>query len=352
MSGLRISAVSKSFGQFAALRDIDLDFDSGELVTFLGPSGCGKTTLLRIVSGLETADTGQIVLKGEDVTYRPTHLRNIGMVFQSLAMFPHLTVAENIAYGLRLRGMSREKSKKRVGDLLELVQLPGIENNSVSTLSGGQKQRVAIARALALEPDLFLLDEPMSALDANLRDDMQIELRKLQQSLGVTTIVVTHDQTEAMTLSDTIVVLGNTCVQQVGSPIEIYKMPKNRFVAEFVGAGNFLLGVLADRSTVTVGGESFRIGSAAPDVSVGASVTVLCRPEELVVVQGDETVLPNSLPAKVTFIRDIGHTVEILLDLKGQELLSIMAPRDCPDVRVGQDVNVRFPPEHCRAMLA
>ena len=349
MTELRIEGVSKSFGTFQALEDINLSFSSGGLTTFLGPSGCGKTTLLRIISGLEIPNDGRVILDGKEITFTPTHKRDIGMVFQSLALFPHLNVADNIAYGMRLKGISASERSARVAELLEMMQLPDHEKSSVLQLSGGQRQRIAIARALALNPKLFLLDEPMSALDANLRDDMQIELRRLQQTLGITTVVVTHDQTEAMTLSDQVVVLGENKVQQVGKPDEVYKMPANRFVAEFIGSGNFLEGQMMDAQTAKIAGRTFDVGSTALGVEVGQGVTLLSRPEDLTISIIAHDGHRNTLPATVTFIRDIGYLVEVLMDVNGTEVMAFVPPKDRPQIEVGQSVNVHFTAERCRA---
>ena len=245
MSGLAIKDITKRFGDFTAVDAINLSVPHGTFVCLLGPSGCGKTTLLRMIAGLEEPTSGAILLDDQDITPMPTHKRNLGMVFQSLALFPHLSVGDNIAYALRIRGASREEQAKRVDELLKMVHLPGFADRPVAKLSGGQRQRVAIARALALSPKLFLLDEPLSALDAKLREAMQVELRQLQQQLGITTIVVTHDQREAMTMADLVVVMGNGKIRQAAAPIEIYRKPADAFVADFIGSTN-LLDVTAD----------------------------------------------------------------------------------------------------------
>ena len=215
---LSIRGVSKSYGATLALKDVDLELPGGKLICFLGPSGCGKTTLLRIIAGLESVSSGSVRLGANDLTNVPTHKRNVGMVFQSFALFPHLSVAENVAYGLRIRGVGKQERLRRADELLALVQMEGLGSRGIAQLSGGQRQRVAMARALALDPDLFLLDEPLSALDAKLREAMQVELRRLQRQVGITTIIVTHDQEEAMTMADLVVVMGNNRVQQVGTP--------------------------------------------------------------------------------------------------------------------------------------
>jgi putative spermidine/putrescine transport system ATP-binding protein len=280
MSGLRIEHVDKLFGQFVALEDVDLEFPHGKFICLLGPSGCGKTTLLRVIAGLEAPTRGRILLDGSDITTVPAHRRELGMVFQSLALFPHLSVGENIAYGLRIRGVDAATRRKRAEELLELVRLPGVADRQVSQLSGGQRQRVAIARALALSPKLFLLDEPLSALDAKLREHMQIELRQLQQRLGISTIAVTHDQREAMTMSDIVVIMDQGRVQQVGPPLESYRQPANAFVADFIGITNLLSGILADGG-VRIAEHALRAERLPAGLAAGAKVTVSVRPEEV-----------------------------------------------------------------------
>jgi len=240
LSNLTISNLSKSFGSHVALNDISVEVASGEFICLLGGSGCGKTTLLRLIAGLETHDNGSIELAGNDLTQVPCHKRNIGMVFQSLALFPHLNVGDNIAYGMRLAGVSATDAAADVTRLLDMVGLSGLETRSVAALSGGQKQRVAIARALALKPNAFLMDEPFSALDAGLRDQMQVEVKRIQRDLAVTTVFVTHDQREAMALADRIVVMNGGVIEQAGPPDELYSRPATRFVAEFIGVNNIL----------------------------------------------------------------------------------------------------------------
>lgn len=238
MAELTITNLRKSFGSFEALRDISISVEDGEFICLLGGSGCGKTTLLRLVAGLETHDEGTIKLAGSDLTQVPCHRRNIGMVFQSLALFPHLSVGDNIAYGMRLQGLSDTTPK--VEALLDMVGLSGLGSRAVSALSGGQRQRVAIARALAMEPQIFLMDEPFSALDAALRDQMQDEVKRIQRDLGITTVFVTHDQREAMALADRIVVMNNGHIEQAAPPEELYARPATRFVARFIGTNNLI----------------------------------------------------------------------------------------------------------------
>jgi putative spermidine/putrescine transport system ATP-binding protein len=352
MSTLIIEGLSKSFGRLTALTDVTLTFEPGEMITFLGPSGCGKTTLLRIIAGLEEPTDGSVFLNGSDVTRQPIHQRDIGMVFQSFALFPHLTVGENIAYGLKLRGVSREQREQRARELLDLVRLPGIAQRRIHQLSGGQRQRVAIARALALRPKLFLLDEPMSALDANLRNEMQIELRQLQQSLGITTIVVTHDQTEAMTISDRIVVFGDKTVQQIGRPTDIYKRPANRFVARFIGTSNIIPARLTGQREATFKGTRIELSQQAEALSVGDDVLVVTRPEEIIIEEHKRAEAPNLLNGRVTFVRDIGVLIEILVDCQGHSFAAVMTPKDAPNVTVGSQIHVRLPASACLALEA
>jgi putative spermidine/putrescine transport system ATP-binding protein len=289
---------------------------------------------------------GHIKLAEKDVTHLPAHKRNLGMVFQSLALFPHLSVAENIAYALRIRGRDKQTQRRRAEELLELVRLPGVADRHVSQLSGGQRQRVAIARALALEPELFLLDEPLSALDAKLREEMQVELKLLQQRVGVTTILVTHDQREAMTMADLVVVMRDGEVQQVGSPLEVYRSPANAFVAEFIGTSNLLKGEVADGATIRVA-EHVLQGTAIPEGAAdGAAVTVSIRPEDVHLHPGEQSG-PNRLTGTVAFVRDVGQSVEIYVDCGETRITSHVQPRDKPDVGQGHPVTVELPAEAC-----
>ena len=352
MSGLLIENVTKMYGSVTAVTDVNLHFKSGEMICFLGPSGCGKTTLLRMIAGLESPTSGTISLDGQDLTPVPVHKRNVGMVFQSFALFPHLSVGENISYAMRIRGLPRSQCEDRVRELLDMIHLPGVEDRRISQLSGGQRQRVAIARALALNPQIFLLDEPMSALDANLRESMQIELRKLQQELGITTIVVTHDQTEAMTMADNIVVMSAARVQQTGGPIEIYKKPVNKFVAEFIGTSNLLPAKMTTANQVQIGGHSIRISQSGEGAAPGQDVLLMTRPEEIYVHAATNKTGENRVNGQVTFIRDIGATIEIIVDCDGHEISSLMTPKGFPEVEVGHNVIVEMPADACMALVA
>lgn len=351
MSGLILEGIRKSFGSVTALDGVDLTFPNKKLVCLLGPSGCGKTTLLRLIAGLETPDHGRILLEGRDITPVPAHRRDFGMVFQSHALFPHLTVGENIAYGLRIRRKSKDRRLEQVKKLLELVRLPGLEYRIISQLSGGQRQRIAMARALALEPSIFLLDEPLSALDAKLREEMQMELRQIHQRLGITTILVTHDQREAMTMSDVVVVLDEGRVQQVGPPMEIYRNPVNTFVANFIGSTNLLEGVTADSRAVRVGGQCLRVERMADTGSPGRAITLSVRPEEVHVFS---RISPgeNRFTGTVTFVRDVGASVETFVDCVGTTIVSMASRKDNPGVAPGDRVTVELPAEACMVLTS
>lgn len=321
MSELHINSISKNFGNATALRDISLHLPAGKLICFLGPSGCGKTTLLRIIAGLEQASSGKVMWQGDELSAIPAHKRNIGMVFQSFALFPHLNVEQNIAYGLKIRGVDKKTRLQKAQELLELVQLPHVGKRHIAQLSGGQRQRIAMARALALEPSLFLLDEPLSALDAKLREAMQVELKLLQQRLGITTIVVTHDQQEAMTMADIIVVMGKNKVQQVGTPLEIYHQPVNRFVADFIGSNNFLPARVTDTGQVDVLGQPLELAhlNLAEMPAVDSTFTLSIRPEKLRLSL--EKPEGWSVPVSIQFIRDLGSSVETFVEVEEQQLI-------------------------------
>jgi len=347
MAGLTLEDINKKFGPVVAARDVNLDLPDGQFVCFLGPSGCGKTTLLRLIAGLENPTEGRILLGGKNITATPAHKRNFGMVFQSLALFPHLTVGENVAYSLRVRHVDKATQRQRAAELLDLVQLSGFMDRHIAQLSGGQRQRVAIARALAIDPQLFLLDEPLSALDAKLRESMQLELRELQQRLGVTTILVTHDQREAMTMSDQVVVMGpDNRVHQMGSPLDIYRNPTDTFVADFIGSSNLLEGSCDGSHEIKIGRTRLVMDDLPQDLSSGSAVTVSVRPEDILVLPGIEKA-DNRLYGTVSFIRDVGSSVEIYLDCDGVQIVSQSTPKSRPQVRRGDEVTAVLPPAAC-----
>lgn len=301
---LQIRTVGKQFGEFTALRDIDLSIRKGEFVCFLGPSGCGKTTLLRIVAGLEVQTTGEIWQGGRNISRLPPAQRDYGIVFQSYALFPNLTVADNVAYGLVNRRQPAAEIRKRVSELVALVGLPGSENKYPGQLSGGQQQRIALARALATSPGLLLLDEPLSALDAIVRVHLRQEIKALQQQLGVTTIMVTHDQEEALSVADRIVVMNHGVIEQVGTPLEVYREPATPFVAAFVGKVN----VLPAR---VVAGELHLGVLRLPASGDDREVRVYLRPEDVLarpIADGDEHVFDATIE-KIEFLGSFCHVV-------------------------------------------
>ncbi len=340
MHDLVLKGVSKSFGNTVAVEPIDLTFGKGQLTALLGPSGCGKTTLLRMLAGLEEPTIGQITLGGEDITFKRAHKRKFGMVFQSFALFPHYTVRENVAYSLTISGVAKDIAFAKADELLNTVQLGGFGDRRIGQLSGGQRQRVAIARALAQEPKVFLLDEPMSALDAKLREEMQVELRMLQQSLGITTIVVTHDQREAMTMADKIVVMSNGRVEQVAPPQEIYHKPANAFVADFIGKTNFFDGVFENGKV--------QIGQTILDCDAGfiegSDIRVAIRPEQIYIDTAPDV---NRISADVTFVRDLGPVQEYHLNSEiGPLIVEYAAGEDLANKPImGQKTTVRLPPD-------
>ena len=276
-AALRVEGLVKRFGEVVALDGVSLDIASGELLTILGPSGSGKTTLLKVVAGFETPDGGSVKVDGADITTMPPAKRDIGMVFQNYALFPHLTVERNVAFPLEMRNVPKAETERRVAEALGLVELQGYGQRLPRQLSGGQQQRVALARAIVFNPRLLLLDEPFGALDRKLRETMQLEVRRLQRRLGLTTIFITHDQEEALTMSDRIAVMNKGAIQQVASTTEIYERPANDFVADFVGESNIFHGTVTEVGSVTLdGGRRLLIDNPAP---VGTRVGVLMRPE-------------------------------------------------------------------------
>lgn len=339
MEGLVLRGVSKSFGGVRAVEPTDLNFAKGELTALLGPSGCGKTTLLRMIAGLEEPSRGSILLDGEDVTALPAHKRKFGMVFQNFALFPHYSVRENVAYSLIINGMAKAEAFEKASALLETVQLGGFGDRRIGELSGGQRQRVAIARALAQEPEVFLLDEPMSALDAKLREEMQVELRLLQQRLGITTVVVTHDQREAMTMADQIVVMSNGRVEQIAKPQDVYHKPANAFVADFIGKANFFEGV-AEEAGIRIGTHAL---NAKASFQPGSLVKVAIRPERAEI---DTEPGENRIAAKVMFVRDLGPLREYHLQSDiGPIIVEYAVGETGPSLVAGDTTSVRLPPD-------
>ncbi|MEB3167230.1 MAG: sulfate/molybdate ABC transporter ATP-binding protein [Synechococcaceae cyanobacterium] len=316
--GIRVSQVSKAFGDFRAIDALSLDVPSGALVALLGPSGCGKSTLLRMIAGLEQVDSGQVFINGQEVTGLTTQERQVGFVFQHFALFKHRTVRQNLAFGLELRRWSRDKIRHRVEELLQLVQLGGYGNRYPSQLSGGQRQRVSLARALAVQPRLLLLDEPFSALDAKVRKELRGWLRRLQEETGVTTVIVTHDQEEAMEVADRIVVMNEGRIEQIGSPVEIYENPQTPFVMKFVGEVNVLPADALDSAQA----GAARDGGLARE-NGGESLYI--RPHDLELLEEPSE---RCTPARVRRLVHLGRDVHVELQLDTGHQLQAQLPRE------------------------
>jgi iron(III) transport system ATP-binding protein len=349
---LHIEGLTKMFGAFTALKDVGLDVYDGEFVCFLGPSGCGKTTLLRCIAGLDIQTSGQIVQNGKDVSTLPPSARDFGIVFQSYALFPNLTVHRNLAYGLENRRMKRADIKNRVAELLDLVSLEGQDQKYPAQLSGGQQQRVALARALATSPGLLLLDEPLSALDAKVRVHLRHEVRELQRRLGIPTIMVTHDQEEALTMADRIVVMDDGIIVQVGTPIEIYRAPATPFVADFVGTMNFLPAVVLGPRRVRLGDIELDCANGLNGLGQGSAVTLCVRPEDLT-VQGEGRDTPNAAHAQVDYLEFLGAFYRATLAVEGmgdQRLTADVTPGLVGglNIRAGTALTVVFPDDRIR----
>ena len=303
--------ISVSFDGETILDKLNLYIRNGEFITFLGPSGCGKTTTLRVIAGFLTPDEGDVVFDGKIINGVPAHKRQVNTIFQRYALFPHLNVAENIAFGLKLKKMNKRQIEEKVSEMLALVNLKGFEKRNINSLSGGQQQRVAIARALAVNPKVLLLDEPLAALDLKLRKDMQVELKNIQQRLGITFIFVTHDQEEALSMSDTIVVMDGGKIQQIGTPTDIYNEPKNAFVADFIGESNIVDGIMRRDRVVSFSGHTFDCvdGGFGKD----EPVDVVVRPEDVDVVTPEKGMLTGT----VTSVTFKGVHYEIIVDIGG-----------------------------------
>jgi iron(III) transport system ATP-binding protein len=344
---LQLRNIAKRFGDFTALEDISLDVFQGEFVCFLGPSGCGKTTLLRIIAGLEWQSEGTIGQDGQDISTLPASQRDFGIVFQSYALFPNLSAARNVAYGLENRRMGKAAVAARVEELLTLVGLPGHGGNYPAQLSGGEQQRVALARALAVSPSLLLLDEPLSALDAKVRARLRHEIKHLHQRLGLTTIMVTHDQEEALTMADRIVVMNHGVIEQVGTPPQVYQQPESPFVANFVGIMNFLPAVADGNDGIRLGDISLRIDEGTPGLAADTPVTVCIRPED-VAIAGENRATHNAFEADVTDLDFLGSFYRASLDAGGTvfeaDFSANLVRRT--GVERGARISVALPSEH------
>ncbi len=342
---LALRGVSKAYGAVDAVRSVELEVERGEFLTLLGPSGSGKTTLLNAIAGFVRPDSGRILLDGVDITKVPPHKRELNTVFQGYALFPHLNVKKNVAFGLRMKGVPKAEAETRTAEALAMVQMESMAERPIDNLSGGQQQRVALARALVNRPRLVLLDEPLSALDAKLRKAMQLELKRIQEESGATFVYVTHDQEEALVMSDRICVVNTGVIEQTGTPDDLYHRPRNRFVAGFIGRNNFLPGVVTHRQGETwfevSQGSAFRLTSC--DVTGEAVVAV--RPERLAVATDAGS---DTLPAEVARTRFLGDRIEVDLRLGGGTVVSMYM--NGTHIEPANRVLIRFNPDHCQVL--
>jgi spermidine/putrescine transport system ATP-binding protein len=352
---VQLEELCKRFDDVVAVDGIDIEMPPGEFFTLLGPSGCGKTTTLRMIAGFERPTSGRILLDGTDVARTPPHQRNVNTVFQSYALFPHLDVAKNVAFGLKYHKLSKEERAKRVGEALELVSMSDFARRKADQLSGGQQQRVALARALVLRPRVLLLDEPLGALDAQLRKNLQVELKALQDEVGITFVFVTHDQSEALTMSDRIAVMNNGRVEQAASPKEVYEEPDTVFVADFLGVSNLLsaeaVGQDGGACTVQVGDRRLRAQQGSTDAR--GEVKVMIRPERIE-IEPHSSAGDQRLPGMVERSVFLGGAYEVHVRVLGGELLKATVPNDgggtAVDLETGSAVSLHLPPDALRVL--
>ena len=351
MTGGQVQLVDlvKRFGEVTAVDGISLDIVGGEFFSLLGPSGCGKTTSLRLIAGFEQPTEGQILLDGRDVAHTPPHKRNVNTVFQSYALFPFLTVEENVSFGLRYKNVTKGEARKRTAEALSLVQLEGFQKRRPSQLSGGQQQRVALARALVLNPAVLLLDEPLGALDAKLRKALQIELKALQEEVGITFMYVTHDQEEALTMSDRLAVMSNGRIEQIGSPAEVYEEPSTAYVADFLGVSNLMPAMGEGGGRVRLG--DFRFTATRGDLDARGPVRIVIRPER-VALEDQGAPGDNRIPGMVERVLYVGSVLQVLVHLAhGETLQAWMQNRGGdPPWQQGTAVTVHLPPDAVRVL--
>ncbi|MDA3918007.1 MAG: ABC transporter ATP-binding protein [Deltaproteobacteria bacterium] len=351
---VKFRGIEKHFGDVVAVQKTDLEIPEGSLVTLLGPSGCGKTTLLRMLAGLEEPTRGDIFIKGKRINDTPIHKRNLGMIFQNYALFPHKTIFDNVAFGLKYRSASKLEMKKKVDKALETVRLPGVGNRMPSQLSGGQQQRIALARAIVIEPDVLLMDEPLSALDENLREDMRREIDNLQQQLGVTTIFVTHDQREALSMSDKVVVMKDGIVQQEGGPEEVYNHSTNHFVADFLGHSNFINAIVEDKTEkftkVKLEDGSTCLAVPADEFNNGDKSEIVIRAQKINISYQkdyDKKEGMNFFSGKIMDRSYMGGEVSYFVELKSKQVLHVISFVKRSPYRRGEEVFLTVDPEHC-----
>jgi spermidine/putrescine transport system ATP-binding protein len=349
VAGVVLDSVCKRYADVVAVDDVSLTIRQGEFFSLLGPSGCGKTTTLRMIAGFERPDSGRISIGDADVTETPPHRRRVNTVFQSYALFPHLTVGENVGFGLRFGTVSKQEKQARIEETLELVRLAGMGRRKPHQLSGGQQQRVALARALILSPDVLLLDEPLGALDAKLRRELQVELKSIQREVGITFIFVTHDQEEALTMSDRLAVMLNGGVEQLGTPREVYEQPATTFVADFIGVSNLMRAWADGSGGVEVG--DVRLSVAKPTTGEGV-VRLSIRPERIRIeergAQGE-----NRVPARIERFVYLGSTTQVFVTLPGDERLQALVANaeEVDEYDVGVEVSAYLPPDALRVLV-
>jgi putative spermidine/putrescine transport system ATP-binding protein len=346
---LELQKLHKKFGEFTAIHKLDIALEPGEFLSLLGPSGCGKTTALRIVAGFERPTTGRIVVEGKDLTNVPPNHRDMGMVFQAYSLFPNMNAEDNVEFGLRVRRQGRDQRRKRVDELLELVGLSAAAKRYPHQLSGGMQQRVALARALAIEPRVLLLDEPLSALDAKVRVQLREEIRRLQTQLGITTLYVTHDQEEALSISDRVAVLSHGRIEQIGAPADIYNEPSTPFVAEFIGTMNRLEGTVADEASVQVSGTVLPVAEAR-GLPRGEKVLVLVRPETLELERVDGSGASGALVGEVLAHIFLGPITRVKVDAGDHELSADLPGPRAAQLPIGSRVAARFPADAGRVL--
>lgn len=344
MASVEIINLRKSYGDVVALSDIGIEVPSGSFYTLLGPSGCGKTTLLRTIAGFHFQDAGQILVDGKEIQDKPAHRRDVGMVFQDYAVFPHLSVEANVAFGLKQRKVPAAEIAPRVAEALRIVQLERFSTRMPHELSGGQQQRVGLARAMVINPSVLLMDEPLSNLDAKLRVDLRAELRRIQQDLGMTTVYVTHDQEEALAMSDTVCIMYGGIIQQAASPFEIYRRPANRFVAHFVGGNNFLsAGLIGGRARLKAGGDAVAEVTTPENRAITASI----RPEAISVnPMATNTDRQISIPVRISQVSFVGREAEVHgISAMGEDIRAIVRPTaEILELKAGQEVGFGFDP--------